>query len=126
MTDSKTVLLLSDDAPSSETTAACLREVGAETRVHNDIEQVIPALNELHPLFVIVDVDAPPGGNAQAGLRTLRPYASVASVPLMPNGRASRVTFVFGRDGKLAKVFPAVKPQGHAREISDALAALGA
>jgi peroxiredoxin Q/BCP len=53
-------------------------------------------------------------------------WVKAFGVPLMPNGRASRVTFVFGRDGKLAKVFPAVKPQGHAREISDALAALGA
>lgn len=47
-------------------------------------------------------------------------------VPLMPNGRASRVSFVFGRDGKLAKVFPAVKPQGHARELAEALNGLGA
>ena len=42
-------------------------------------------------------------------------------VPLLPNGRASRVSFVFGRDGKLAQVFPAVKPQGHARELAEAL-----
>ncbi|MGC4090404.1 MAG: peroxiredoxin [Polyangiaceae bacterium] len=42
------------------------------------------------------------------------------------NGRASRVSFVFGRDGKLVKVFSAVKPQGHARELSEALKGLGA
>lgn len=53
-------------------------------------------------------------------------WVKTFGVPLLPNGRASRVSFVFGRDGKLAKVFPAVKPQGHARELSDALNGLGA
>jgi len=52
-------------------------------------------------------------------------WVSAFGVPLK-NGRAARVSFVFGRDGKLAKVFPSVKPQGHARELSEALHALGA
>jgi peroxiredoxin Q/BCP len=52
-------------------------------------------------------------------------WVSAFGVPLK-NGRASRVSFVFGRDGKLARVFPAVKPQGHARELGEALHALGA
>ncbi|MFZ5891003.1 MAG: peroxiredoxin [Myxococcota bacterium] len=52
-------------------------------------------------------------------------WAQAFGVPLK-NGRTSRVSFVFGRDGKLSKVFPAVKPQGHARELGDALHALGA
>jgi thioredoxin-dependent peroxiredoxin len=45
-------------------------------------------------------------------------------VPLR-NGRASRVTFVFGRDGKLAKVFPEVKPSGHGAELLTTLKSLG-
>jgi thioredoxin-dependent peroxiredoxin len=52
-------------------------------------------------------------------------WVSAFGVPLK-NGRAARVSFVFGRDGKLAKVFPEVKPQGHAHEISEAVHALGA
>lgn len=41
------------------------------------------------------------------------------------NGRASRVTFVFGRDGKLARVFPEVKPRGHGAQILAAIQASG-
>ncbi|HVJ17535.1 MAG TPA: peroxiredoxin [Polyangiaceae bacterium] len=41
-------------------------------------------------------------------------------VPLR-NGRASRVTFVIGKDGTIAKVFPDVKPKGHGAELVDAL-----
>jgi len=41
-------------------------------------------------------------------------------VPLV-NGRARRVTFLIGRDGKIAKVFPDVKPKGHGAEIVLAL-----
>jgi thioredoxin-dependent peroxiredoxin len=41
-------------------------------------------------------------------------------VPLV-NGRARRVTFVIGKDGKIAKVFPDVKPKGHGAEIVAAL-----
>ncbi|HET9934348.1 MAG TPA: peroxiredoxin [Polyangiaceae bacterium] len=48
-------------------------------------------------------------------------WVKAFGVPLLPNGRASRVSFVFGRDGKLAKVFPDVKPQGHAQELGEAL-----
>lgn len=41
-------------------------------------------------------------------------------VPVV-NGRARRVTFVIDKDGKIAKVFPDVKPKGHGAEILDAL-----
>ena len=41
-------------------------------------------------------------------------------VPLV-NGRARRVTFVIGKDGKIAEVFPDVKPKGHGAEIVAAL-----
>lgn len=43
-------------------------------------------------------------------------------VPLK-NGRARRVTFVIGADGKISKVFPDVTPKGHAQEILSALKA---
>jgi thioredoxin-dependent peroxiredoxin len=36
-------------------------------------------------------------------------------------GRAQRVTFVIGKDGKIAHVFRDVKPKGHGAEILDAL-----
>ncbi len=51
------------------------------------------------------------------------PDGSVArkfGVPLS-NGRARRVTFVIGRDGKVLKVFPDVTPRGHGQEILQAL-----
>ncbi|MFO0569516.1 MAG: peroxiredoxin [Polyangiaceae bacterium] len=32
-------------------------------------------------------------------------------------GHAKRVTFVIGKDGKIAKVFPDVNPKGHAQEV---------
>lgn len=44
-------------------------------------------------------------------------------VPVV-NGKARRVTFVIGKDGKVARVFPDVKPQGHGREILEAVRAL--
>jgi len=34
-----------------------------------------------------------------------------------------RTTFVIGADGKIAKIFPKVKPEGHAAEVLEALAA---
>jgi peroxiredoxin Q/BCP len=50
--------------------------------------------------------------------------ARAFGVPLN-NGRAARVTFVFGRDGKLASVFPDVNPRGHASELVATLRGLG-
>ncbi len=45
-------------------------------------------------------------------------------VPLS-SGHAKRVTFVIDASGKVRKVFPNVNPDGHARELLDALKALG-
>lgn len=42
-------------------------------------------------------------------------------VPVV-GGKARRVTYVIGPDGKIARVFPAVTPKGHGAEV---LAALG-
>jgi thioredoxin-dependent peroxiredoxin len=50
--------------------------------------------------------------------------ARAFGVPLR-NGRASRVSFVFGRDGKLVKVFPEVTPRGHGEELLSTLKSLG-
>jgi peroxiredoxin Q/BCP len=36
-----------------------------------------------------------------------------------------RTTFVIGRDGRIARVFPEVKPAGHAAEVAAAVEALG-
>lgn len=36
-----------------------------------------------------------------------------------------RTTFVIDREGRVARVFPKVKPAGHAAEIAEAVAALG-
>ena len=36
----------------------------------------------------------------------------------------SRSTFLLGRDGKVAHVFPKVKPEGHAEEVFSALQSL--
>jgi peroxiredoxin Q/BCP len=50
--------------------------------------------------------------------------ANAFGVPVN-NGRASRVSFLIDRKGKVAKVFPDVKPQGHGQELLDAIRALG-
>jgi peroxiredoxin Q/BCP len=49
--------------------------------------------------------------------------AQAFGVPLN-NGRARRTSFVFGRDGRLVKVFPSVTPKGHGRELLDSLQAM--
>jgi peroxiredoxin Q/BCP len=36
----------------------------------------------------------------------------------------NRATFIIGRDGKVAHVFPKVKPEGHAQEVHDVLQSL--
>lgn len=40
------------------------------------------------------------------------------------NGREKRVTFIVGKDRKIARVFPEVAPEGHASEVVQALEAL--
>ena len=37
----------------------------------------------------------------------------------------ARTTFVIGPDGRVARVFERVRPEGHAAEVADAVAALG-
>ncbi|MCA9645660.1 MAG: peroxiredoxin [Polyangiaceae bacterium] len=39
-------------------------------------------------------------------------------------GKAARVTFLIDKQGKIAKVFPKVNPDGHAKELLEALKAL--
>jgi peroxiredoxin Q/BCP len=51
-------------------------------------------------------------------------FTEAFGVPLK-NGRASRVSFVIDKNGKVAKVFPEVNPRGHGRELLEAIRALG-
>jgi thioredoxin-dependent peroxiredoxin len=51
--------------------------------------------------------------------------AHAFGVPIS-NGHARRITFVIGKDGRVARVFPNVSPKGHGRELLEALRALGA
>jgi peroxiredoxin Q/BCP len=46
--------------------------------------------------------------------------AKAFGVPLK-NGRASRVSFVIGADGRIKRTFPEVTPKGHASELLKAL-----
>jgi peroxiredoxin Q/BCP len=46
--------------------------------------------------------------------------AKAFGVPLK-NGRASRVSFVIGADGRIKRTFPEVTPKGHASELLQAL-----
>ena len=46
--------------------------------------------------------------------------AEAFGVPLK-NGRASRVSFVIGSDGKIKRTFPEVSPRGHAAELLSAI-----
>src|SRR5687768_15256698 len=46
--------------------------------------------------------------------------ARAFGVPLK-NGRASRVSFVIGADGKIKRAFPQVSPKGHASELLSAI-----
>jgi len=50
--------------------------------------------------------------------------AKAFGVPLKL-GRASRMSFVFGRDGRVSKAFTKVTPQGHGAELLAALKAAG-
>jgi peroxiredoxin Q/BCP len=50
--------------------------------------------------------------------------AEAFHVPPLANGHASRTTFLFGRDGRLARVFPNVNPRGHGQELLNAIKAL--
>ncbi|HWA73455.1 MAG TPA: peroxiredoxin [Polyangiaceae bacterium] len=52
--------------------------------------------------------------------------ARAFGVALNEKGRTVRTSFVFGRDGRLVKVFPAVTPKGHGRELLETLQALPA
>jgi peroxiredoxin Q/BCP len=47
--------------------------------------------------------------------------AKAFGVPLK-NGRASRVSFVIGADGRIKRTFPQVTPKGHAAELLAAIA----
>jgi thioredoxin-dependent peroxiredoxin len=47
--------------------------------------------------------------------------AQAFGVPLK-NGRATRVSFVIGADGRIKRSFPQVTPKGHAAELLSALA----
>lgn len=49
--------------------------------------------------------------------------AKAFGVPVR-GGKASRVTFLIDKHGKIAKVFPKVNPDGHAKELLEALKAL--
>ena len=49
--------------------------------------------------------------------------AKAFGVPIV-NGHAKRVTFVIDKQGRIAKVFPAVTPKGHADEVIVAVSAL--
>lgn len=46
--------------------------------------------------------------------------AKAFGVPLK-NGRATRVSFVIGADGKVKRTFPQVTPKGHAAELLSAI-----
>jgi thioredoxin-dependent peroxiredoxin len=52
--------------------------------------------------------------------------ARAFGVSVNEKGRALRTSFVFGRDGRLAKVFSGVTPKGHGRELVETLQALPA
>ncbi|HYQ14882.1 MAG TPA: peroxiredoxin [Polyangiaceae bacterium] len=47
--------------------------------------------------------------------------AKAFGVPLK-NGRATRVSFVIGADGRIKRTFPQVTPKGHATELLQAIA----
>ena len=65
------------------------------------------------PFVLVADVD----GNVQ------RAYG-VASFMGVPSAMASRVTFLVGKDGTIARVFPQVDPGVHATEVLDAVDAV--
>lgn len=52
--------------------------------------------------------------------------ARAFGVPVNEKGRAQRTSFVFGPDGRLAKVFASVNPKGHGRELLEAVQGLAA
>jgi peroxiredoxin Q/BCP len=107
-------------------TAGCTAEA-------REISALTPQLTELGAVVVGVSSDDE-GSHREFANKYSLPFrllvdtdhrlAEAFHVPLLANGRASRVTFVFGRDGRLARSFPNVNPRGHGQELLTALKAL--
>jgi peroxiredoxin Q/BCP len=107
-----------DDTPGCTVEAQEIRDVWSELKstgavvigVSSDDAASHQAFAEKHalPFLLVPDSD--------------HAIAHKFGVPLT-NGKAKRVSFLIGKDGKIAKVFPDVKPQGHGRELLDAVRA---
>lgn len=107
-----------DDTPGCTVEAQEIRDVWSELKstgavvigVSSDDTASHQAFAEKHalPFLLVPDSD--------------HAIAHQFGVPVT-NGKAKRVSFLIGKDGKVAKVFPDVKPQGHGRELLDAIRA---
>jgi peroxiredoxin Q/BCP len=106
-----------DDTPGCTTEAEEIRDLYAQLKqsgavvigVSTDPPASHRAFVEKHALPFLLASDE--GGK----------IASAFGVPLK-NGRATRVSFVLGTDGRVKRAFPQVKPEGHAAELLAALA----
>lgn len=106
-----------DDTPGCTVEAQEIRDLYAELKqsgavvigVSTDAQDSHRAFAEKHALPFLLASD-------QQG-----ELAKAFGVPLK-NGRATRVSFVIGADGRIKRSFPQVTPKGHAAELLAALA----
>jgi peroxiredoxin Q/BCP len=108
-----------DDTPGCTVEAQELRDESAELQKHQVVVLGVSSDdNESHrafaskyqlPFLLLPDPD--------------HSIAAAFGVPVS-SGRAKRVTFVIGKDGKVARVFPDVTPKGHAAEILQVVSSL--
>lgn len=105
-----------DDTPGCTVEAQEIRDLYAELKqsgavvigISTDARDSHRAFAEKHALPFLLASD-------EAG-----EVARAFGVPLK-NGRASRVSFVIGADGRIKRSFPAVTPKGHAAELLAAI-----
>lgn len=105
-----------DDTPGCTVEAQEIRDLHAELKrsgavvigVSTDALDSHRAFAEKHALPFLLASDE--GGE----------LARAFGVPLK-NGRASRVSFVIGADGRIKRTFPTVTPKGHAAELLTAI-----
>lgn len=108
-----------DDTPGCTVEAQEIRDLWSELQstgavvvgVSTDDAASHRAFAEKHalPFLLLADID--------------HSIAKAFGVPLK-NGRAGRVSFVVGTDGRVARVFPQVNPSGHGRELLTAVQAV--
>jgi len=102
------------------------------TREAQDFRDLYPQFQELHAEIVGISVQSMKSHEKFATQHDL-PFPLVSDElrsiakhyeALGPLSSAARVTYLIGKDGKVARAWPSVKVKGHAQEVLDAVKAV--